>query len=788
MFLEDIIFCNSLWSGEKKEYLVAVKNNTVEPISFLPKSGSPEFGSLKFGSIGRVNLMARLSQMAMVGVSVLALSACSHLGSLNSQSGTKATNTNSSPQTLAGSVIGNQIVRGPRVVPYSTPRQSYDRSNPQSISGQNPSLGTVPFAGSPLAGTNPTASATPPKIRPRKVDAYVAPLPLPQFIDAVYGGMLKTPYVTGKNIAKRTDVVQLRSSGSMKSADFQILVANALEEYGVRVIPENNAYKIVEDKALRAQMPKFIKSRARVSTPQQLRPVLQFVELTAIDAGTVTAILQQAFGRNNQKIKFQPYPRQNYITLAGLPEDVDAALEIIREMDELSYAGAQVRRYTPRYWNAEELSSALNDALITEGWQVSDNKLQIRTIALMPVKYSNDLFVFAKSAQAHKRVSHWLKELDRPVAGGDVEQFYIYQVRNVDATILAETANSVLSSKASGGSSRSGASSSRTIGAGRQNAERGTTGIDEQGGGDTGFFTVDSVGNRIIFTGTASEYDRLVLLLEQLDTPAPEVLIELKIAEVSLTDESSFGVEFFVDDLGGESVQLTGQTAGLGLGGSGFNIGLLSGNIDAAINAFASNRRVKVLSTPSLMARSGGIAEIQVGQDVPVITSQRAANNQSGSANTDILQSIEYRKTGVLLSVEPIVFSDNRIDLTLSQEVSSTLATSNSSISSPTISNRSISTQLSLEDGQTAVLGGLIQENFIKDDKGVPILKDIPFIGQAFSVDGLSSERTELVILITAYVMRGQEDRSRFVRHMTKRVDAMMFDDSRLVTLLPKKF
>ena len=169
---------------------------------------------------------------------------------------------------------------------------------------------------------------------------------------------------------------------------------------------------------------------------------------------------------------------------------------------------------------------------------------------------------------------------------------------------------------------------------------------------------------------------------------------------------------FFVDDLGSNNVGLTARSTGLGLGGSGLNIGLLSGNVDASINAFASNRRVKILSTPIIVARSGGVAELQVGTDVPVITSQRAANNQNGTGATDILQSIDYRSTGVLTSIEPIVFSDNRIDLTISQEVSSTIDVQNSSIASPTISNRTIHTQLSLEDGANGCAWRAYSGNF----------------------------------------------------------------------------
>jgi len=225
------------------------------------------------------------------------------------------------------------------------------------------------------------------------------------------------------------------------------------------------------------------------------------------------------------------------------------------------------------------------------------------------------------------------------------------------------------------------------------------------------------------------------------------------------------------------------------LGSAGATINILSGNdIDASINAFATNRQVKVLSTPILTAKSGGSAQIQVGTDIPILTSQGASAVQGVDGSTNIQQSVQYRSTGVLLSIEPIVFSDDRIDLTISQEVSSTLDSSSGDISSPTISNRSVTTELSLHDGATAVLGGLIQENYIRNDSGVPILKDIPVVGQVFSNDTLSLDRTELVVLITAYVLRGQTDKDQFVNRLRNRIDTSVANDDRLITLLPKNF
>ena len=688
-------------------------------------------------------------------------------------------------ETIAQRKLGNNVTRGPRAYRDDTTLSDGGVNNSVRLPSQ---LGTVPSIGTGSMGAGDRRSTRAPRSPVKTIEAYVTPLPVPQFINVVYGEMLKVPFVAGKDVAAMTDIISLRSSGTMKASDFQNLVELALEEYGVRVVPEDGTYKIIQDAALRSRIPVFVKSRARARTRADLRPIVQFVEMQAVSAVSILPLLQETFGKRNDKLRITVDQRSNYVVLSGLPEDVNNALDVVNQLDELEFAGAKVQRYTPSYWNAAEFSKALANALRIEGWEVSEQAMLSRVITLMPVEYSNDVFVFAKTEVARNRVESWVRDLDRPVRGGDTEQIFIYQVKNVDAAILAETANAAARAQ-----SGQNGGSAVIFGAPQRADNNDTSGgrsiAPGSAGGFGNKFAVDPLGNRIIFSGTASEYDKMVGLLERLDTPTPEVLIEVQIAEVTLTDENSFGVEFFIDDLGNNSVSGTVATqGGIGLGSAGVNVGLLSGNVDAAINAFSTNRRVKILSTPMLTARSGAEAELSVGQEVPIITSQRAADNQNGGGDTDILQSIDYRKTGVLLAITPIVFSDNRIDLSISQEVSSTVSAANSTIASPTISNRNILTQLSLEDGQTAVLGGLFQESITREETGIPFLKDIPGIGAAFSNESLSKDTTELVVLITAYVLRGQSDKDQFVNRLSSRVDRALADESRLYTLRPKEF
>lgn len=693
--------------------------------------------------------------------------------------------------TLADQSLGADVTRPMRVVEPFVAVNSNLSSSIVSERG-----GTVGFVPNLSEATNPSGygNTIAPQLGASEVEAFVPAMPLVEFIDVVFGEMLDVSYVTGPAVADRNDVIQLRASGNMEAERFLDLIKVALEEYGVRVIAESGAFKIVTDETLRSRIPEFITSRARLRTRPDLRPVVQFVVMKSVEANSMLTIIKGAFGNDSQRLRVESNPRGDSLSLMGLPEDVDAALRIIDQLDELEFAGSQVIRYTPKYWEVGPLSTELTQALGLEGWRVSSNPNETRAISLLPVDFSNDLFIFTKLPEARLRVSEWLEELDRPIERGDADQLFIYQVENVDARILAEIANGALGggeglSVLTGGSdgsiqaSQRGSNSQRS-GSAFNSAQ--TTGATAPSS-NSGPFTVDPLGNRIIFAGTSVEYEKVAEFLAILDTPAPEVLIEVQIAEVTLTDDLNYGVEIFDGDVLNGGGTLTTSTDALGLGTAGLNVRLLSGDVDIALNALASNRQVKVLSTPVLVARSGGIAEIQVGQDVPVISSQRASGSQDGVGGLDVLQSVQYRATGVLLSIEPIVFSDKRVDLTISQEVSSTIDTSNSAISSPTISNRSLTTQLSLNDGQTAVLGGLIQETVVRNESGVPILKDVPFIGNAFSNDTFSRDRTELVVLITAYVLRGQADKDQFARILSRRVESAFGVQGKMVTLDPLK-
>jgi len=613
-----------------------------------------------------------------------------------------------------------------------------------------------------------TGSVGPGEARPPlqggSVNVTLPPQPVSAFVNTVFGEILEQPFTLGPGVAERDELISLRSVQDMPRSTFLSLVEEALKDYGLAVIYENNLFRVLEREELRREMPRFITSRARQDVPAGLRPVVQFIELTAIDAADMDSILDQAFPERDE-LTVRADRRTNSLVISGLADDVNAAVAIVNEMDELRYAGTQVITFSPVNWQADELSRALADVLTLEGFLVGVGASTPRALTLLPLDFTNQLMIFASDRSQANYALSVAQRLDAEAFQGEVRSPHVYQVKHAEAAALVSIVGEVMGRSAG------------PVGAGAAQPRPQTGNGDGPGGAGgaaTSYegLTVDEQGNRIIFFGTRGDFRLVSDLLDQLDTPVAEVMIEVTIAEVTLTDDASYGLDlvFDSDAVPGFRAQLNSQ--------DGFSGVVRTGEVDITASADASNNQINVLSTPRVVTRSGQEASIQVGTDVPIITSQRAADTQQ-SGSTDILQTVQYRSTGILLSVEPRVYSGDRIDLTIQQEVSSAENNPNSGIASPIISNRSLTSQLSLQDGQTAVLGGLIDNRLTRGNTGVPLLKDVPVVGSAFRSETLSSTRTMLLVLVTPYLLNTRDDRQAFVDALTGSMNSAFHNQTR---------
>ncbi len=413
-------------------------------------------------------------------------------------------------------------------------------------------------------------------------------------------------------------------------------------------------------------------------------------------------------------------------------------------------------------------------------------------VRLIAMERLNGILAITAQRQYLDDVRRWIEILDREGQNNE-RRLFVYRVQNGRSKDLAKVLNTAfgnpvgndsgtgkddfaLDGGARGGSSTTGnfgGSSARPGDAAYANpraqsnapAVQGLAGSPQSGpnGGQNvegsaikASISSDETNNAIIIFGTPRDYAVIEDALRRLDVLPAQVLIEAAITEVSLNDKLKYGVQWNFQS-GQNNFALTeGSTPAVTRNFPGFSYLFSGTSISAALNALEQQTKINVLSAPKLMVLNNQTAALQVGDQVPVATQSAV-----GVVNPDspIVNSIQYRDTGVILKVTPRVNAGGLVLLDIAQEVSTVSTTGTSAIDSPTISTRRISTSIAVQDGQVIALGGLIRDSTTKGKNGLPFLSRIPIIGGLlFGNTNNTRDRTELLILIRPRVLRSIDD------------------------------
>ena len=604
-------------------------------------------------------------------------------------------------------------------------------------------------------------------------------MPLPAFINTVFGDTLHLSFEIDPRLAQRTDPVTLRTGRALQPSEILALARAVLRDYGISVVAADSLVRIVPSEALLSQSPVVIRGRSSPEIAESMRPIYEYLPLANVSAADMASWLQTALGA---KVRVSPAPQANAILVLGLPEDVQAANEVIRTLDQPRLAGRRSMRIEPVFWSPSQLADRLADILRAEGYNVGTNLQNPAALLMLPLRPNNSLVVFAADQKTLSHVEDWARDLDRVSQVDPQRSLFYYGVRNTTAESLANVLNAVLAGNLP---LRGPAAPAEPPPPGPPPAgappglppSLPPPGAAAPSGPAPGNLpariVTDPARNAIIFQGSAEEFAQLRPLIESLDQAAREAIIEATVAEVTLADNETLGAEW-VASLGARPNEII-QNIGTGIGTNAFTFTILNraGATRLILNALASNNRVKVLSTPKLLARSGGEARIQVGAQVPIVTSQGTSSQLQQAGTSAILQTIQYRDTGVILTVKPTIYAGNHIDLEIKQEVSEAVQNNTSGLSTPVINNRTVSTQLSLQDGATVLLGGLIMENASSNSTGIPGLKDIPAIGFLFGTQQVMKTRSELFVFITPYIIQSGEDAERLAETFKNRYQSM---------------
>lgn len=372
-----------------------------------------------------------------------------------------------------------------------------------------------------------------------------------------------------------------------------------------------------------------------------------------------------------------------------------------------------------------------------------------------------------------------------------------------------------------GSSSRGGFGNSSSGSTNGLGGSQGATGYVLAGGEPGDIFrqevriVADEVTNSLVILATKKDYADIREVLRRLDVVPRQVLIEVLVAEVTLGDDMRFGVEWAISqqsrERGGVRAidRITGETtntnadSGSGTnnassGSSLFDLGAAIGNrsadvvplpgagmfgiisdnrnFAAVVNAAAGKNKLKVLSAPHIMTADNHEAHILVGNEVPIVTTQSNATTTQTNGTSNILQNIQYRDTGVILTVLPQVNSEGLVNMQIRQEVSQVASATTGGIQSPTFSTRESETTVVVQSAETIVIGGIIDDIVDRSRSGIPFLMDIPVIGRAFRVESDNVRRTELIVLLTPHVVRDRQESRSATEAFRSRLKGMRRD------------
>ena len=305
--------------------------------------------------------------------------------------------------------------------------------------------------------------------------------------------------------------------------------------------------------------------------------------------------------------------------------------------------------------------------------------------------------------------------------------------------------------------------------------------------------TADVANNSLLIYANQENYRIIEQTLYQLDRPQLQVSIDATIAEITLNDSLKYGVQYFIQskdvglkpDSGSVDLVNSATSAVLSRALPGFNFLLGSeANPRIILDALRAVSDVKVLSAPSVVVLDNQVATLQVGDQIPVTTQSATSVIAPGAP---IVNNIDYRNTGVILRVVPRINVNGNVLLDIEQEISNVAANANANTLTPTVSQRKVKSSIAVATGQTVLLAGLISERQERGRSGIPMLEQFDWLGDAFSHQNNSTQRTELIIFIRPQIIRDGVDARRVAEELRSKLRGSVESSRAPLIQLPNK-
>jgi len=582
-------------------------------------------------------------------------------------------------------------------------------------------------------------------------------------VDAVLGAMLGVDYSIDPKVEGN---VTLRTTKPVSRNALIPLLESALAPLNAVIQADGSAYRVVPRDSARMGA-HFPTEGDAISGPTGF--ATEVVELKNASAREMSKLLEQFLGK---EVVGGTNVARNQILITGTGEERAAAKALIARFDVDSLASMN--------FEFRKLENVDPDTLAGELEKIFQPPLDIigSRVKLVPLPRLRSILLIAANRADFDRVIPWIQRLDSGGAGKP--KLYSYAVQNGLARDLARSLQAVLGTGGSSSTSFTSTTVQPASASGQAAAGRAVEAAPPPEGSANSLYSLQSpeengprivpneANNALLIYATGEQYEFIRDVLEKIDQPAAQVLIEATLAEVTLSNDLSYGIDWRKLD-GNDTISLSSNSSGIPASiFPGFSYSYVGSSARAVLNTLQSKTNVRVLSAPRLLVLNNQTASLQVGDQVPLVTQQAQSVSAAGAP---IVNTVELRDTGVILKVTPRVNESGSIILDIDQEVSDAVPTTTSGISSPTIQQRKLSSTVSTRSGQMIALGGLIRDRVTRGKSGVPLLSQIPLVGAAFGTHTTRGDRTELIILLTPTVMRSPEEIRSTVNELIDHLD-----------------
>ncbi len=601
--------------------------------------------------------------------------------------------------------------------------------------------------------------------------------------------LLEINYIVDPGIQGK---VTIHTARKLKKTDLFPVFSEILAVNGLTAMKQGKLYKIVPMKDAPRMPMDAVFTLGQKDVPPSNRVIIQIIPLRYISTQEMTKLVTPFLSSGGTLVASVP---TNTLVVVDKGSNILKILQLVGTFDVNMMDRVHYRFYPLEYLDAEEVAAIVKE--FTASYAGSSGEM-VKFIALERL---NTLLAVSTTPEVFDKVEelvHQIDIVDETVAA----RIFVYFVKNGGADELATLLNNVLTGKetkkqekkeAGGESSVPGNPFSKAkmaekkaekaaVKAG-ESTKKSTTAKKTSGAPGEGSSTLmgdvtitpDDIRNALIIESTPSDYKIIQGILKKIDIMPRQVLIQATIAEVTLDSSTEFGVEYALGQ--GAGAQGAGFMATVGkTSGLTYSIGVTN-KWYVALNALATKGRLNVISSPHVLASDNQEAKIDVSREIPLASGSTTVNTGTTLSET----TIEYRDTGVILSVTPHINERGLVTMDVSEEVSNyegdmAVGLQSEDVQSkyPIFSKRVVKTTLTVGHGQTIAIGGLIRDREKVETYGLPCLIDIPVVKYLTGSWSKKTEKIELIVLITPRVVDDMDDVEAVTNEFKQKVQSVM--------------